>query len=210
MRFDDGIYPEFVEKRTACVVEALGEEFFKGKTLLEVGCGYGYAGELFERMGAKVSSLDVRPEHIDVVRKRYPGRELFVSDLNTDNIHGHYDIVLAFGLLYHLENPTSFLKEATAACDTLILCSIVRDSQNYWAPATKADTAFDQSITDKAVIPTVAWIIGTIETLGFDCKDISSATANVVGNRFDWKRKNDGKDHRDGCYLRRMYCATRR
>jgi len=210
MTFDDGIYPDFVKARVNCVVTALGEQFFKDKTMLEVGCGYGYAGELFEKLGANVTSLDARSEHIEIVEERYPHRKTVVADLEKDKIDGHYDIVLSFGLLYHLENPMHFIGEATRVCDNLIIETVVYDRNIVTSIVLNTDTTFDQGLYVQARIVSAKWLYEVMAKFGFDCKDISSAEANVPGNRFDWLPKNNGDTSRDGYYLRKMFYATKR
>lgn len=209
MRFDDGIYPAFVRGRIRNITDHAGPGWFKGKTVLEVGCGYGYAGELLEGMGAIVTSLDARAEHIDVVKRRYPKRATAVKDLNKDSLKdlGRFDSVVAIGLLYHLENPAFCIKEIAAITPIVYLCSIVFDTVQPVCKATPGRTEFDQGTTRVSCLPSPAWIEKEFERWNFACRDISTDKANAPGNKFDWTAKNDGSDTRDGCYLRRMFHA---
>ena len=209
MSFDDGIYPEFVRTRTACMVRHFGLPFFKGKTVLEAGCGYGYAGQLLEAMGAIVTSSDARPEHLAVVNKRFPKRKTVLIDCNKDEIAGEYDLIVAFGLLYHLENPAHFIEQCGKATRALCLCSIVIDSEEETLAPYKAETSFDQSVTDKSCFASPAWILKQMENAGFKAKDISSSVANVPGNLFDWEPKNSGAHSRGLFYLRRMFAGEK-
>ena len=205
MEFDDGIYPKFVESRMANLVSHFGAKYFDGITVLEAGCGYGYAGELLETIGAVVTSLDARKEHIEVVKKRYPKREALVADLNKDEIEGAYDFILAIGLLYHLEEPERFIWQCCRSCDTLCISTIVCDSPVPMLEELPCDKTFDQGVTAKSYVPSPTWICKTLDSNDFSSMDISSNLANVAGNRFDWKEKGDGEISRDGYYLRRMY-----
>ena len=44
-------------------------EYFKSKTLLELGCGHADIGNMFHELGAIVTSSDVRKEHLDVANQ---------------------------------------------------------------------------------------------------------------------------------------------
>jgi len=209
MSFDHGIYPEFVRTRTACMVRHFGLLSFKGKKVLEVGCGYGYAGQLLEAMGAIVTSSDARPEHLAVLNKRFPKRKTLLIDCNKDEIPGEYDLIVAFGLLYHLENPAHFIEQCGKAAKALCLCSIVVDSDKEICVPYKAETSFDQSMTNKSCFASPAWILKEIAKAGFKVEDISSSEANVQGNRFDWKPINNGASSRGDFYLRRMFAGEK-
>ena len=65
---------------------------------------------MLEQAGFQVTGLDLRQTNIELCRQRYPGCTFGLIDLddtshlNPDTI-GRYDLVLMFGLLYHLESP---------------------------------------------------------------------------------------------------------
>ena len=42
-------------------------DYFKDKTLLELGCGYADIGNMFYKLGSIVTSSDARKEHLNVV-----------------------------------------------------------------------------------------------------------------------------------------------
>src|SRR3954467_982897 len=52
-----------------------------GTTLLDVGCGGGFALLLAARRGATVSGIDATPALLDIARERVPGASLAVGDL---------------------------------------------------------------------------------------------------------------------------------
>lgn len=209
MNFDQGIYPEFVASRMKNMITHYGNEFFKDKTVLELGCGYGQAGKILENLGAKVTSSDVRKEHLEIVKKRYPDRNVVVIDCNKDQIEGNYDLVFALGLLYHLENPLNLITSAAKVTNNLCLCSIVLDTNMDTAKLFPADMSFDQSITNKCLIASPTWIMNRMEESGFKVEDISSDIANIKGNEFEWYPMGTELYHRNGNYLRRMFAGKK-
>ena len=54
------------------------EDWFKGRDILELGCGYGDLGINFVELGANVLFAEVRKEHLEILRKKYN-----VSENNT-------------------------------------------------------------------------------------------------------------------------------
>ena len=93
----------------------------KGKTLLEVGCGHADLGKRFNDMGAIVTSTDGRQEHIDVVKQRYPELESFQLDVDCEwNLNRKFDVIIHFGVLYHLSNWKENLKATLDHTDLVI------------------------------------------------------------------------------------------
>lgn len=54
------------------VKKYISPDYFKSKTLLELGCGYADVGNMFYELGANVTSSDVRKEHLEIVKKNTP------------------------------------------------------------------------------------------------------------------------------------------
>src|SRR5438874_7793021 len=101
---------------------------FKGMNILEVGAGLGRLGAAFVELGFDVTSTDGRPEYVE--RMKQEGRRAFVLDLDRTSVDeaGEFDIVLAFGVLYHLAEPERFLQGCAKASRVLFLESVVRDA----------------------------------------------------------------------------------
>src|SRR5262245_54606566 len=76
-------------------------------TALDVGCGVGYFSRSLSDLGFEVVALDGRPENIAEAQRRYPKVKFAILNLEDPAVQelGSFDLVLCFGLLYHLENP---------------------------------------------------------------------------------------------------------
>ena len=94
---------------------------WRGMKVLEVGAGLGHVGDTFAALGFDVTSTDGRPEHVEAMRAR--GRESFVLDLDKTGVNeaGDFELILAFGVLYHLAQPEEFLHSCGKTAKVLLL-----------------------------------------------------------------------------------------
>lgn len=93
---------------------------FAGKTVLEVGAGIGDLTSFFVDRGATVTTSDGDPDNVAVLAQRYP--RAFVLDLEAPPEGlGRFDVVFAYGVLYHLGHPAEALAWLAARADVLLL-----------------------------------------------------------------------------------------
>ncbi len=80
---------------------------FKGKKVLEIGCGTGVNSILMASLGAKVSVMDYSRDALDVVGKMSHGLdiELIHQDMFTSTIKGEFDLVHSEGVVEHYLMP---------------------------------------------------------------------------------------------------------
>lgn len=87
---------------------------------LDVACHQGFFSIQLARAGfGQVDAIDVRQEHIDdveLLRRIYGLENLHTQRGDVFEMRGEagHDLVLMFGLLYHLENPVGALRKARA------------------------------------------------------------------------------------------------
>ena len=86
-------YHDWRDARVAAVREYYGDGFFAGRTLLELGCGYGDIGAQFAALGAQVTCSDGRAEHLAVLRDRWPALTVIPADLDREWPFGHFDVI---------------------------------------------------------------------------------------------------------------------
>lgn len=105
------------------------------KSALDVGCGVGYFAALLRDLQFQVTALDARPENVAEAQKRYPGIDFRTSDAEEMDLPslGTFDLVLCFGLLYHLENPLRGMRNLRALTGKLLLLEsmIVEDDEPF-------------------------------------------------------------------------------
>src|SRR5207237_469295 len=73
----------------------------------DAGCGVGFFSQTLVECGLNVHGFDARGENVAEARRRFPHIPFEKGDIVERAILqlGEFDLVLCFGLLYHLENP---------------------------------------------------------------------------------------------------------
>lgn len=154
--FDQPSAVEFARARALFLDRFLA--FWTGpalNTAFDAGTGVGFfAGHLAEHHRLRVTASDARPSNVEEARRRHPDIEIFVGDVEDPGLvtRGAFDIVTAFGLLYHLENPFRAVRNLAAmARHVLIIESLI-------APGRKARAWFLDEFTGEDQAPNyVAW-----------------------------------------------------
>lgn len=94
-----------------------------GKSVIEVGAGIGDHTEFFLDRGCRVTSTDARANLVELIQKRYSNIDTAIFDANSaapKTLKAH-DIVYAYGVLYHLHNPTQALASMAHLCSDILL-----------------------------------------------------------------------------------------
>jgi SAM-dependent methyltransferase len=108
-----------------------------GTTLLDVGCGGGFALLLAARRGARVSGIDATPALLDIARERVPGASLAVGDLEDELPFetGAFDVVTAFNSVQYATDPVAAVKSMSQAARPGGLISLV-----VWGPPEQCES----------------------------------------------------------------------
>lgn len=90
---------------------------FRGKKVLEIGCGAGYDAYTLMTTGADYTGIDITPENPDRVRRHlgYYGFEPNVCEADAEQLpfaDRTFDVVYSNGVLHHTPRITSALQEA--------------------------------------------------------------------------------------------------
>lgn len=89
---------------------------FRGKNLLEIGCGLGTDLMQFARGGAQVTGIDLTPRSIELVKQRFALEGLPVDARVADAERlpfsdESFDVVYSFGVLHHTPNTQRAIHE---------------------------------------------------------------------------------------------------
>jgi hypothetical protein len=187
--FDDH-YNDWIISRMNGIKKYIPENWFNSKTLLELGCGYAHIGNKFYELGAKVSSSDARKEHLDVVNTKYPHIKTLLIDGDNDNITCKYDIILHWGLLYHLSEIESHLEKISQKCDILLLETEVSDSNDNQFYISTNESGYDQAFNNKGIRPSPSYVEKVLEKNGFQFKLIKDPILNTGFHKYDWDIQN--------------------
>lgn len=205
LRFTDH-YDTWRERRITAIRRHYGDAFFKGATLLELGCGYGDIGAAFRDLGAEVFCADAREEHLAVARERHPGLRTIQADLNHEWPFGWFDIVLHLGVLYHLEPTHESLRRACRATNHLVLETEVCDLPSPDAVLLADEDGYDQAVDGRGCRPSAARIERVLDEEGMRWQRVADDRCNAGIHVYDWP------EHHAGGFthgLRRFWFAER-
>lgn len=125
-------YETWRVKRLNKILEVFGIDYFKDKTILELGSGHGDIGAFCAELGAKVLCLDGRIQNVNFTRLKHRNvRNLRCEHFNLENDFsqfGRFALIINFGLLYHLKNVDAHLKCCFEVADDILLETVVCDS----------------------------------------------------------------------------------
>lgn len=187
-----GHYDQWRNNRIDVTNALLTTDFFREKSVLEVGCGYGDIGNAFSQQGATVTCSDARREHIEVLTARHPHLKTRVDDMDRwlDDMP-HFDVIIHFGLLYHLKNPSGHLIDVSQYCDYLFFETEVCDSTNPDDILYTNENGYDQAFNAVGSRPSPSYIEKILSLCNFSFRMITTPSLNHDFHRYDWEHRND-------------------
>jgi hypothetical protein len=129
-RYQVGHYENWSKVRIQKIEKIFGPEFFKNKKLLEVACGFGDIGKYFKtKYECSVTFTEGRTDNINFIEQNNPdSRVLLVNHEEPWSFEDKFDVIIHFGLSYHLDNWKNDLRCALDRTDLLIFETEVADS----------------------------------------------------------------------------------
>jgi protein-L-isoaspartate O-methyltransferase len=196
----DITYPQWRTTRIAKLLEIYGIEHFKDLRILELGAGLCEIGAFFAELGAKVTCLEGRKEQVDIAKLKHrniPNLRIEVCDLEGDfSNFGKFDLILHFGLLYHLKNVDENLRSCFGMADEIVLETVVCDSDDPHMLVTMPGRAevIEESPHGHACRPSPAYVERLATEAGFSVERHFTSDLNASDGQFvyDWEPKYDG------------------
>lgn len=184
-----GHYTIWQEKRVTAVVEHFTPQWFGGKKLLELGCGYGDIGQYFTIMGADVTFSDARDEHLDHIRSLGRGHKTVLANLEREwPFEGRFDLIIHFGVLYHLNDYAFSLRKAMASADYMVLETIVADAEGedevYYVE--EDAKGFDTAFEGRAARFSAANLEKIMREAGARFERVTDRRLNSTIHQYDW------------------------
>jgi SAM-dependent methyltransferase len=114
-------------------------EKWKGKRVLEIGCGLGTAAVSFARAGADYTAIELSEESLKLARRRFE-----VFGLNGRFYSGNaeklssvvpvetYDLVYSFGVIHHAPHPEKIISEVKAYLGPSCEFRLMLYAKNSW------------------------------------------------------------------------------
>ena len=124
---DTTYHPDWQKNRISFILTKYNVDFFKNKNILELGPYNGYIGACFKEMGANVKGVEGRQGNVDRIITDYPGYDCVLGNLDVKDWNwGKYDVIINFGLYYHLTfNHREHLINCINNCKLLIFETVV-------------------------------------------------------------------------------------
>jgi hypothetical protein len=199
---------DWQQKRVNFIVSLLPNGCFKNSTLLELGPFNGCIGNEFSKHGASVTCIEGRQENVERIKAYFPHLNVLQADLDTPEwTWGTYDVIVHWGVLYHLQNHhRQSLINSINHCKILLLESVVHD---YHEPMLyyHTENGIDQSLTNVGGCPTTTYVERILDDSGAYYRRIMSTQLDAHPHCYSWKEQNTNKPDR---YKRRMWIVIRK
>jgi tRNA (mo5U34)-methyltransferase len=163
---------DFVAARQAFVGEFLEvvRQQMDLTSAVDVGCGVGDFSKFLSGIGFRVVAVDGREENAREGQRRYP--EISFLARNAEDLPvsemGSFDLVLCFGLLYHLENPFRAVRSLYSLTDKILLVETMCAPGSH--PSMELLDEFvseNQGLNYVAFYPTEACLVKMLYKAGF-------------------------------------------
>lgn len=170
--FDQREYRQLIEAReqTICRVVKKLKPALGLSNAVDVGCGVGFFSQTLAECGLRVCGFDARPENLAEARKRFPGIPFAEANIEDRQISelGRFDFVLCFGLLYHLENPLTAVRNLRAITEKCLLLESMRLPEEKCTMLLRQEPPQDdQSLNAMACYPSESTLVKMLYRAGF-------------------------------------------
>jgi ubiquinone/menaquinone biosynthesis C-methylase UbiE len=112
---------------------------WKGKSVLEIGCGIGTDAVNFARAGAIYTGIELSEESLKIARNRFnlfdlEGNLLLGNAENLDslNLKSNFDLIYSFGVLHHTPNISKALSGIKRMASKNSIIKIMVYAKNSW------------------------------------------------------------------------------
>lgn len=206
----DGKYLEWNRKRIKAIIDHYGHQFMFKKSVLDLGCGHGDISGALYRLGADVTVLDARHEHLKITGKKFPGIKIVKADLDQGwpFIGKYFDLILDLDLLCHLNDYEAHLRAVCASATNLVLETAVCDSNDPYKnfPIPENKNIYDLSVNGQGCRPSAAAIERVLSECKFRFKRIDNDKINSTPYVYNWQSQNN-----DACDInkRRLWFAEK-
>ena len=184
---ETGYHPDWQKNRIDFILSKYPKEFFKGKRILELGAYNGYIGAYFNTLGAEVHCLEGREENVNNIKRDYPNITAECVDLDSSDWNwGYYDIIINFGLYYHLEKfHKEHLENCINNCDLMFFETVIYDS-NESEIYFREEEGDDQSLTPIGGTPSSSYVEDIFKQHPLEYEKFSDGSLNGGYHNYDW------------------------
>jgi FkbM family methyltransferase len=159
---------------------------------LDAGCGVGFFAQTLQECGLFVRGFDGRLENVVEARRRFPKIAFGEGDVEDPDITqlGTFDLVLCFGLVYHLENPMLAIRHLRALTGKgLLLESMCLPGAEAGMMLRPEPSQADQSLTEIALCPSEGCLVKMLYRAGF--AEVYRVAAAVMPYHDDFRETSE-------------------
>lgn len=101
-------------------------------SVLEIGCSTGFGSQFFSAF-VDYTGLDYDKDIVGIARYEFqkPNRKFEWADINTYEL-GHYDTIVAFEVIEHLDNGLEIVEKLKKHCNKLLISVPYKEPPGYW------------------------------------------------------------------------------
>lgn len=200
-------HTDWQRRRVNFILNKYDKSFFAGKKILELGAYNGAIGIYFSLLGSNVTIVEGRRENYDLIPKNIDNVNVVLANVDLPIWEfEYYDIIIHFGLLYHLEyffEP--HLINCCNNCDMLFLESeVISGTKDH---IMMGEIGNDQSLTQNGIKPNGKYIESILTDCGFNFIRHDSNKLNSKPHFYDWPDNMTGPEYIMG--RRRFWIANK-
>lgn len=170
--FDTREYHKLIEARGGTLRRVISrlKPALNLSNALDAGCGVGFFSQMLAECGLNVCGFDARADNAAEARRRFPQIPFAEADIEDRAIFelGSFDLVLCFGLIYHLENPLLAIRNLRGLTEKcLLLESMCLPEEKSTMLLREEPRQEDQSLTDVACYPSEGSLVKMLYRAGF-------------------------------------------
>jgi hypothetical protein len=170
------------------------------KKILELGAGIGDHTHFYLDRKCKVISLEAREENVEVLKKEFIHENVKIYKHNLEeafyeaykNDLQDVDFIHCYGLLYHLKNPLTLIKECSKLSNSILLletCVSYGTGENLNLCIEQKDLA-SQSFSGEGCRPSREWVFNNLKR-NYKYVYMSISQPNHREFPLDWHKKDE-------------------
>lgn len=180
-------------------------------TVLEAGGGHcWFSVQLSQVSGVRAVCSEGRQEHRDWVRQHHPSLVVRADDwerIDASTLPA-FDVLIHFGLLYHLRDPEASLGAALrTGARVVFLETEVTDSHDAHLACSRTEEGDDKALHGVGTRPSPAFVERVLSAHGFAWVRLDDAALNSRSDLYDWAIQGTGLF---AIGLRKFWLAWRR
>lgn len=186
----DGHYQNWRDRRVDKLIEIMGgSSWFAGKKVLELGAGHGHVSMKLAELGAVATAAEGRIEHVETMRQQLVGVNVVHLDQRMGYDIGTYDLVVHWGVLYHLplwrwkEDIHDAARHAPVMCLETEVCD--SDDPDFALEVLEPDS-YDQSMEGMGVRPSAAAVERAVLSAGMIPERYDDENIGTDVHRYNW------------------------